>query len=233
MLTSKNSKLSKLATYLCHTFKRKASSDHQQKPGEPGKENSPPESISRTRILALLCAIFAIVAFLVGIIVLLGYLIFHPTVPKFTVKEASLNTLLLDASFVLSSQTTILLHVHNPNAKVAVYYESLRFELQFEKHAISIYNLGAFSQVPKNTTERLFVMAADQVQLEVNEGEDLSSSIQRNSVSYAFVGIVRTKAKFGSISSMKYWLHIRCHLDFNPPPIGNMTLVHSDCRSWK
>jgi hypothetical protein len=239
--TSTIPKLKKLARYLSHAFKRKPQSDQEgaRKPHSDHEESRTSESDKERsrRILTWLCAIggtiLAIVVFLTGIIVLLGYLIFHPALPSFTVKAAALNTLLLDATFVLTSETTILLHVHNPNAKVTVNYESLRFELQFERHAISSYSLGAFSQVPKNTTERLFVMAANRVQLEANEGEDLSYCIQRNSVTYDFVGTVRTKAKFGHISSMKYWLHFRCHMEFNPPPIGNMTLTKSHCNSWK
>lgn len=217
-------KLKELAGHLSQTFKRKPKSNSEM-------EDIPPRMPTVLCIIG--CSVFAIVAFLIGIMVLLGYLIYHPSLPSFRVEEAALDSLLLDAKFVLTSEITILLRVHNPNNKVTLNYESLGFELQFEKHTISTYILGAFSQVPKNTTERLFVMSAQRVQLEANEGEDLSYSIQGNRVSYDFVGKVRTKAKFGHISSTKYWLHTTCQLEFSPPPLGNGTLVNRHCHSRK
>jgi len=192
----------------------------------------PPHTNFFIWVCAIGCSIFAILVILTGLIVLLGFLIFHPRLPSFTVKEATLNSLLLNTAFVLSSDATILLHIHNPNGKVAVDYEYLKFELQYERRALSNLTFAPFSQLPKNTTDWLFVMAARGVQLQAREGEDLSYNIQTNSIPYDFVGTVRTKAKFKSITSIKYWLHIRCTLEFLPP-LSNGTLVSSSCNSWK
>lgn len=244
MSTGTNPKLSKLTRYMTQSFKRKPGSDledYQRERDDIAARESANEPIlpppPRTNPLIWLCAIgcsiLAILVILTGIIVLLGFLIYHPKLPSFTVKSAILDTLQLDKSFVLTSQTTILLHIHNPNAKVAVDYESVMFQLQFDKHEISNLTFPPFSQVPKNTSEWLFVMTADRVQLEVNEGEDMSYSIQRNDVSYDFVGTVRTKAKIGTITSIKYWLHITCTMEFTSPPLSNGSLVSSHCRSWK
>jgi hypothetical protein len=245
MATSRNPKMNRLARSLNQTFKRKQPSVQEEYTRDPedvaARESAnepilPPPASTNICIwlCAISCSIFAIIVILTGLIVLLGFLIFHPRLPSFTVKEATLNTLLLDSSFVLSSQTTILLHIRNPNAKVAVDYESLRFELQFEKHALSNLTFSPFSQQTKNSTDWLFVMAASAVQLQPIEGEHLSYSIQSNSVTYDFVGTVRTKAKFGSITSIRYWLHIKCNLEFNSPsPVNNGSLVSSSCHSWK
>lgn len=244
METTTNPKPNKLNRFVSQTFKRKPLSNQEESAADRDDQAAreaanegilppPPRTNFLIWLCAIGCSIFAILVILTGLIVLLGFLIFHPRLPSFTVKDATLNTLLLDSSFVLTSQATILLHIRNPNVKVAVDYESVRFELQFEKRAISNLTFPPFSQQPQNSTEWLFIMVANKVQLEAIEGEHLSYSIQTNSVSYNFVGSVRTKAKFGKITSIKYWLHINCNLQFNPPPISNGSLVSSGCNSWK
>lgn len=244
MSTSTNPKLNKLARFVTQSFKRKPALDPEDERRERDDRIAkdaanqpilppPPSTNIFIWLCAIGCSIFAILVILTGIIVLLGFLIYHPRLPSFTVKDATLTTLQLDKSFVLTSQTTILLHIENPNSKVAVDYESVMFQLQFAKHEISNLTFPPFSQKPKNSTEWLFVMTANKVQLEAIEGEDMSYSIQKDDVAYDFVGSVKTKAKIGTITSIKYWLHITCRMEFTPPPLGNGTLVTSQCKSTK
>eukprot|EP01018_Ginkgo_biloba_P039031 Gb_40502 [translate_table: standard] len=189
----------------------------------------------RTNIMiwccAIGCSIFAVLVILAGLIVLIGYLAFHPRLPGFYVSNASLNSLLIDSNFLLSSDMTIYLTAHNPNTKIHLYYEYLKFDLLFDKQIMSTVIGTPFLQTTKNTTGMLFRMVTSAERLEPNMGVDVTAAIQKNLIMYDFQGTVRTKAMFGRIKSVKYWLHTKCHLEFSPPPIGNGTLLSHKCTS--
>ncbi|GLJ49559.1 hypothetical protein SUGI_1051150 [Cryptomeria japonica] len=223
------------------------------KPGEEAQHSGPlaDESLAahaddpigppppRTNVMmwcsVIFCAVVCIIIILGGLVVLISYLAFHPHIPKFNVMRGSLNSIILDQSFILSSDATLLIEAHNPNDKIQITYEYIKFELQFEKRTISKVSLvnAQIIQPPKNTTGFLLDMNTVALQLEAREGEDLSVLLQKNRIDFDLKGTIKTKSRFGSITSVKYWVYTSCKLAFSPPPVGNGTLLTRQCSSTK
>ncbi|XP_004307931.1 PREDICTED: protein YLS9 [Fragaria vesca subsp. vesca] len=73
-------------------------------------------------------------------LILLVWLILHPTKPQFSLKEAGIYLLNLSGSNnLLNSSVQLTLLSKNPNQKVGIYYDELKVYAQYKGQQITVY----------------------------------------------------------------------------------------------
>lgn len=72
-------------------------------------------------------------------IILLVWLILHPTKPEFSLKEADIYQLNLSNAHLLNSSIQLTVFSKNPNQKVGIYYDELQVYASYKGQQITLY----------------------------------------------------------------------------------------------
>lgn len=183
--------------------------------------------------IALLGSLLAIAIILSGLAVLIGYLLFHPKLPKLDVIKASLNNIYLDTTTDLyNSEMVALLSINNPNDRVDVRYEYINFKLFFRNDMVATQILEPFAQRRGNTTllMALSMFSTDKIITPLSV-QIMTAQARNNSIEYQLVGDLKTVAKLGTLARIPYWLNVNCRLHFTTPPKG--VLQHRECTTTR
>lgn len=184
-------------------------------------------------VIAMLGSLIAIAVILSGLAVLIGYLLFHPKLPKLDVIKASLNNIYLDtATGLYNSEMVALLSIRNPNDKVDVRYEYINFKLFFRNDMVATQILEPFSQRKGNTSNlmTLDMLSTDKVITPLSV-QIMVAQARNNSIEYQLLGNLKTVAKLGALARIPYWLNVDCLLHFTTPPKG--VLQHRECTTTR
>ncbi|KAI3703534.1 hypothetical protein L1987_73676 [Smallanthus sonchifolius] len=183
--------------------------------------------------LAFICAILATIIIVAGIIVFIGYLVIRPKLPLLYVHSARLDKLSYTQAGILAVRLIIIMKAENHNMKAHVsFYDTIRLMCGRTRrgsyHGLSIAQLVADPfDVRKNTSRELnYVVESSPIPLEPPEQYLTEQSLAKTKVVPFFLkGSSRTRWRVGPLGSVKFWLHINCHIQL---PTDN-TVVYPDC----
>ncbi|KAK1417745.1 hypothetical protein QVD17_26879 [Tagetes erecta] len=176
--------------------------------------------------LAFTCAIISTIVIVAGIIVFSGYLVIRPKVPLIYVHAARLDKVSYNQAGVLAVRLTIIMKAENHNVKAHVSYYNTKLILGY--HGVSIAELVADPfDVQKNTSIELnYVVESSPIPLDPPEQYLTEQSLAKTKVMPFFLkGSSRTRWKVGPLGSVRFWLHVNCHLQL---PIDS-TVVYPHC----
>ncbi|XP_012085877.2 uncharacterized protein LOC105644982 [Jatropha curcas] len=168
---------------------------------------------------AALCAIFWIVIFLGGLIVLIVYLVYRPRNPRFEVSSVTLNAAYIDADALLNADISLLANFTNPNKKVSVDFNHMIIDLYYGNTLIATQYIESFS-TPK--TESRFAnihMISSQVRLPLGDSVQLQNQISKNGVIFDVKGSFKVRSNLG-IFRYSYRLYGHCKIMVTAPPSG-------------
>ncbi|KAL3498081.1 hypothetical protein ACH5RR_040813 [Cinchona calisaya] len=162
----------------------------------------------------LLCTLLTVAVIITGIIVFVGYLAIRPKVPQMSVTSAQLDRLDYDQAGVLTVKITIFLKAENDNAKARASFYVTRFLLGF--HGVRVAELHADPiDVSKNNSIVLkYEVESSPIPLDPEAQNNVYMSLSQNLIVFDLKGTTRTRWRVGLLGSVKFWLHLDCHLRF-------------------
>ncbi|CAH1453324.1 unnamed protein product [Lactuca virosa] len=170
----------------------------------------------RTNLLvwcfAFICAILAVIVIIAGIIVFIGYLAIRPKVPLLYVNAARLDDVIYNQASVLAVRLTVDIKAENHNQKAHVSFYNTRLTLQYHGLSIALLVADPF-EVKKNTSEEFYyVVESSPIPLGKQEQLLTQQALQKGLFPFFLKGNSRTRWRIGSLGSVKFWLHINCHM---------------------
>ncbi|KAL8462119.1 hypothetical protein ACS0TY_033270 [Phlomoides rotata] len=177
---------------------------------------------------AILCMIFSILLIFFGIATLIVYLTIQPRNPVFDTAAASVSPTYYSSPEYINSDITFAANFSNPNRKLSVRFEYLRFEVSFQEKVIASKVVQAFSQRPGEASLIPVHMLSGLVPLPPNVAMELQKQAVNNRVVYNIRAYFKVKVKLGAIH-YSYWLHGECRLEMTSPP--NSYLISRSCRT--
>ncbi|XP_076935965.1 uncharacterized protein LOC143602873 [Bidens hawaiensis] len=181
-----------------------------------------------TWFLAFVCALIAIIIIIAGIVVFIGYLAIRPKVPILYVHSARLDDIVFNQEGVLAVRLFLIVKAENHNLKAHVSFYNTRLILAYQ--GINIAELVADPfEVPKNTTLELnYVVESSSIPLNPHEQDLTEMSLGTSKAMPFFLkGNSRTRWRVGPLGSLKFWLHVNCHMWL---PV-NKSIVYPHCNT--
>ncbi|KAL8111726.1 hypothetical protein AgCh_019438 [Apium graveolens] len=173
-----------------------------------------------TWCIAILCAIFWVIIILVGLIVLIIYLLYHPKSPKFDVAGATLNAAYLDMGYLLNADVTILANFTNPNKKVNVNFKHIIINLSFDGIPIATRYIDHFHVRKAQYHLANIHLVTSQVRLSPVHSQKLKKQIESGKVKFDIKGLFKAKSKLGNVLKYSYSLYGHCSIVMTGPPNG-------------
>ncbi|KAF5177920.1 Late embryogenesis abundant protein [Thalictrum thalictroides] len=177
---------------------------------------------------AIICTIIAIAVIIAGLVLFVGYMIIHPTVPFITITYAHLDKFDFDQVGQMDIQITLVVKAENDNSQAHATFSNLRFFLYFQRLQIAELTAEAFD-VPKNKSKELqYIVPSLSIPLERQAMEEVDASLKLGRIAFDLKGAVRTQWRIGVIGSVKFWSNMSCQLKFLTV---NGTSINSRCSS--
>ncbi|KAL8469622.1 hypothetical protein ACS0TY_032466 [Phlomoides rotata] len=151
-----------------------------------------------------------------------------PRNPVFDTAAASVSPTYYSSPEYINSDITFAANFSNPNRKLSVRFEYLRFEVSFQEKVIASKVVQAFSQRPGEASLIPVHMLSGLVPLPPNVAMELQKQAVNNRVVYNIRAYFKVKVKLGAIH-YSYWLHGECRLEMTSPP--NSYLISRSCRT--
>ncbi|XP_050207918.1 MADS-box MEF2 type transcription factor MIG1-like [Mercurialis annua] len=203
----------------------------QERPRQSSGLRTPAPQKTRpiTWLAAAACAIFWIIIFLAGLIVLIVYLVYRPHSPRFEVPSATLNAAFIDAGSLLNADITVLANFTNPNKKVDVDFTHIILDLYYENTHIATQYIESFSAARAVSTFAYVHLVTSQVRLPSKESVQLQEQSNRNGILLNIKGVFRVRSNLGSFLRYSYHLYAHCTIMVSAPPNG--VLRATRCRT--
>lgn len=135
----------------------------------------------RPHILRLVASFFLALIVLVGLAVLIIWLVIKPKRLVFTVEDGSVHNFNLSNDNHLNASFNFVVRSYNPNAKVAIYYDSIESKVDYDGQTLAFNTVDPFFQPHKNVTRlqvnftaqstTLFGSISKDIKLEKSSGE--------------------------------------------------------------
>ncbi|XVE85183.1 hypothetical protein DITRI_Ditri17bG0071200 [Diplodiscus trichospermus] len=173
-----------------------------------------------TWFAAAFCIIFWLVIIIGGVIILIVYLVFRPSSPRFDVNSVTLNAAYLDMGYLLNADVSVLANFTNPNKKVNVDFSYMYLDLYFQNTLIATQYIEPFSAARGQSMFADIHMVTSQVRLSMKETLLLQKQIENNRVMLTVKGVFRARSNLGGLLRYSYWLHGHCSIMLSSPPNG-------------
>ncbi|KAL1544420.1 NDR1/HIN1-like protein 26 [Salvia divinorum] len=152
-----------------------------------------------TLLLSLICLILMI------------WLILHPSKPHFSLREADVNQLNLSGPSLLNSSIQITLQSDNPNTKVGIYYDEFLLYASYKGQQITPEtSIPPFYQDHRETN----LLSASLVGIQLPVAPSLAYEVQRDQgtgrLALSFKGMGQLRWKVGSWVSGRYRFIVNC-----------------------
>ncbi|KAJ8758904.1 hypothetical protein K2173_002683 [Erythroxylum novogranatense] len=183
---------------------------------------------------AVFCAIFWIIVFLGGLIVLIIYLVYRPRNPWFEISSATLNVAyldtasLIDNNSLLNADLQVLANFTNPNKKMSVDFSSLIIDLYYGSTVIGTQYVEPFSAAKRESRFVNIHMMTSQVRLPPKDSQLFVQQVNQNGILFEVKGVFRVRSNLG-ILRYSYWLYGHCTIMVTDPPTG--VLRATKCRT--
>lgn len=175
---------------------------------------------------AILCALLTVAVIITGIVIFVGYIVIKPKVPQMIVTSAQLDRLDFDQAGILTVKTTIFIKAENDNAKAHATFYATKFLLGFHGVRVAQLRDDFPVEVSKNSSvDLMFEVESTPIPLDPEDQNNVFLSLSQNLIVFDLTGTTRTQWRVGLLGSVKFWLHLDCHLQF--PKIGDV--IHPKC----
>lgn len=181
---------------------------------------APQQTRPITWLGAALCAIFWIVVFLGGLIVLIVYLVYRPRSPRFEVSSVTLNAAYIDAGSLLNADISVLANFTNPNKKLDLGFSRMIIDLYYGNTLIATQYIDSFLAPKAESRFANVHMLTSQVRLPLGDSAQLQDEINRNAIIFNVKAVFRVRSKLGSLLTYSYRLYGHCTIMVTAPPTG-------------
>ena len=159
------------------------------------------------------CLCITITLLLIGVIILILWLAYHPTKPHFTVASAAIYGLNTTSPplMAITMQFTIL--IRNPNRRVSIYFDRLNAFVSYRDQPITPHVMLPPLYLEKHSTVAVSpVLGGSPVPVspEVSSGLVQDEGYGVVAIKLAFLG--RLKWKAGDIRSAHYGIYVKCDM---------------------
>ncbi|KAJ9159226.1 hypothetical protein P3X46_024746 [Hevea brasiliensis] len=160
-------------------------------------------------------SVLAVGVIIAGVVVFLGYLVYHPTIPIISVVDAHLNLFQYDLAGVLVTQVMIVVRTENDNTRAHASLSDMKLTLIFD--GIEIAKLVAEPyEVSKNSSVDFnFVATSDSIPLNQEQMKDVDAYLNEDEIRFDLKGNVRARWRVGILGSIKFRCHLECQLRFH------------------
>ncbi|KAH7433679.1 hypothetical protein KP509_07G080900 [Ceratopteris richardii] len=191
------------------------------------------------------CCVFGFVltlVILIGVLVGVFFLVFHPKLPKYTVTNATLRRFELNnatsnsngspqGTVFLTAELDLTVQMKNPNKKIGIDYRSIHAAFFYDSLDIGEGSIPGFYQGHKNTTDVNLVMMGRDIPLTPTFASELSRTLANDdSLTLHTRAIVRLRIKLGRWKLHTWKVRIKCGLQISNPTRGNVRLLHNSCK---
>uniref|UniRef100_A0A2C9UNA1 Late embryogenesis abundant protein LEA-2 subgroup domain-containing protein n=1 Tax=Manihot esculenta TaxID=3983 RepID=A0A2C9UNA1_MANES len=199
-----------------------AQQQQQDRFGHPLGLRAPEPQQTRpiTWLGAALCAIFWIVIFLGGLIVLIVYLVYRPRSPWFEVSSVTLNAAYVDAGSLLNADISVLANFTNPNDKVSLDFSHIIIDLYYGNSLIATQYVESFSASKAESRFANVHMVTSQVRLPLGDVARLQEQINQNGIIFNIKAMFRVRSQLGSLFAYSNRLYGQCFIMVTAPPTG-------------
>lgn len=166
--------------------------------------------------LAILCTVVAIAVIITGIIVFVGYLVIHPSVPVISVVSAHLDKIQNDLAGLLEAQLTIVVKAENDNAKAHASFSDTNFVLSFQGISIARLVADPFEVAKNGSVEFPYKVESSSIPLSPEEMQQVDMALKQDQITFDLKGSSRARWRVGLLGSVKFWCHLNCQLKFHP-----------------
>ncbi|XP_021625061.1 uncharacterized protein LOC110624261 [Manihot esculenta] len=163
---------------------------------------------------AVICSFLAVGAIIGGVVVFVGYLLYHPRIPVISIVDAHLNLFQYDLAGVLVTQVMIIVRSENDNTRAHASLSDMKLTLIFD--GLEIAKLVAeHYEVRKNSSVDFnFVATSDSIPLNPEQMKDVDVFLNEDEVRFDLKGNVRARWKVGILGSIRFRCHLECQLRF-------------------
>ncbi|KAK9293093.1 hypothetical protein L1049_021078 [Liquidambar formosana] len=152
-------------------------------------------------------------------LIILIWLILHPTKPKFSLKEADIYQLNLSGSHLLNSSIQITLLSKNPNQKVGIYYDELHAYASYKGQQITVdTSLPPFYQGHEDSNLLTASLVGTGLPVAASFGYEVGRDQTAGKLVLNLKVDGRLRWKVGTWVSGRYRLNVNCVsvMDFGP-----------------
>ncbi|KAJ1390630.1 Late embryogenesis abundant protein [Sesbania bispinosa] len=159
------------------------------------------------------CICITIFFLLLGIILLILWLAYHPSKPQFTVTSAAIYGLNTTTPPFMSISTQFTILIRNPNRRVSIYFDSLSAFVSYRNQPITPHIMLPPLYLDKHSAVSMSPQIGGTpvpVSVDVSNGLAVDESFGVVGLKLAFLGRLRWKT--GDIKSSHYGLYVKCDI---------------------
>ncbi|KAF9587091.1 hypothetical protein IFM89_039699 [Coptis chinensis] len=157
--------------------------------------------------------LYAISTFLISLLslILLIYLLLHPSKPEFFLREANLYQLNLSGPHLLNSSIQITVVSKNPNQKVGIYYDQLQLYASYKGQQITTEaSLPPFYQGHQDDNILTALLIGSFLPVASSFGDEVSRDQNTGTLVLSLKVNGRLRWKVGTWVSSRYRLNVDC-----------------------
>nr|XP_043616643.1 NDR1/HIN1-like protein 26 [Erigeron canadensis] len=145
------------------------------------------------------------------LVMLLVWLVLHPTKPEFALKEADIYQLTLSGSHLLNSSIQITFLSNNPNQKVGIYYDEIQVYASYKGQQITLdSSVPPFYQEHKDTNLLSMVLVANSLPVDPSFGYELGHDQMAGKLVLNVKANGRLRWRVGTWVSGRYRFNVNC-----------------------
>ncbi|XP_009615264.1 NDR1/HIN1-like protein 1 [Nicotiana tomentosiformis] len=208
-------------------------SDQQKSQNEGGYTQRPSPLSSSKNPAKTLCTFLLIFLILAGLTLLIGWLIYRPHKPNFTLVNAAIYQLNITSLPYMFTTMQFTVLVRNPNRRVSLFYDQISALVSYKGQAITPpVMLPPLFQDTKSTVPLSPVIggASVPVSVEVANGLVVDETYGMVALRLVFMGKLRYKAAF--VRTRHYGIYVKCDMlvGYKKGFVGQVPLLGSpDC----
>ncbi|KAI4383169.1 hypothetical protein MLD38_009041 [Melastoma candidum] len=166
----------------------------------------------RKKLLLILSSGFGLVLFLI----LLIWMILHPSKPKFTLKEVDIYQFNLSDPHLLNCLIQLTLQTENPNSKVGIYYDEIRVSALYKGQQItSDSSIPPFYQGSRDNNLLTASLVANQLPVDSSLGYEVGRDQNEGKITLSMRINGRIRWKVGTWVSRRYQLNANCYVEID------------------
>ncbi|GMQ03833.1 hypothetical protein CsSME_00049482 [Camellia sinensis var. sinensis] len=164
--------------------------------------------------VAVLCTVITVAVIIAGIIVFAGYIAIRPRIPFISVTYSHLDLFEYSQAGVLTTKVSITIKWENDNAKAHASFYDAAFILSLHGFEIAKLVAPPFDVRKNSFVEFAYQVESSPISLSPDQMDLVDMYLKQDLVKFGLIGTARTRWRVGLLGSVKFTLHLNCHLNF-------------------
>ncbi|KAM7278863.1 hypothetical protein ACFE04_005997 [Oxalis oulophora] len=164
----------------------------------------------RNQILRFVAIGILVLIVLVGLVVLISWLIVKPKRFRYSIEDGWVRDFNISKTNHLDATFDFVLRAHNPNGRVAIYYDTMEVSIAYEDQTIAFNTIQPFHQGHHNVTRMPISLVARDVPLPAPTSKDLWRDKKYHKIELDVHIKSRIHYKVGRIKSKHRTMRIDC-----------------------